>query len=135
VGPILTQPKYAVEVWLITPDTKTDSYGNPALDWNNTTETPLPGAQVLIPATRSGARSSSADDTNLSTSVEGGAIFIMTGPPIPPMTLIDVDTRLRDSEGRVWRVSGNPNIKQGLHYQSTHLTSPLHFLRREAPRA
>lgn len=135
MGATLIYGKYATQVWLLTPGSATDSYGDPSNDWEHPTETPLPGAEILIPATRSGARASAADDTATSTTVEGGAIFLWVGPAIPPMTDIGLDSRFLDTQGRVWRVAGNPNIKIGRHFQASHLTAPLHFLQKRAPRA
>lgn len=122
-------------VWLLTPATKTDGYGNAADDWANATQTPMPGAEILIPATRSGARASAADDTNTSSTREAGAVLIMAGYPMSPMTDVNVSSRFLDADGRVWRVAGEVNIKRGQHAASTHLTVPLHFASRGAPRA
>lgn len=106
-------------VYLLLPSDKTDSYGDPLSDWSDPTKVVIPGAEI---------QRNTTEDKDLATGTQTDRLgkMIATGRAgeLAIYRLVDHGSRL-EQDGKVWRVTGEPNIKQGLINSNTHLTASL----------
>lgn len=114
-------------VYLLLPSTGTDSYGDPLPSWDSPTRVEIPGAELQRNATED-------KDVNSGTQTErlGKMIATGRGPEMLVYSMVNESARI-EQDGKVWRVTGEPNIKQGLINGNTHLTASLTRTTVEAP--
>ncbi len=114
-------------VYLLVPTAATDSYGDPVDSWANPTPVLIPGAEIQ--------RNSTVDkDINTGTQTErlGKMIATGRGPEMLVYSMVTPSSRIRQGND-VWRITGEPNVKQGLINTNTHLTASLTRTTVEAP--
>lgn len=106
-------------VYLLRPSETTDSYGEPVYDWATPVRLVIPGAEL---------QRNSTEDKDLATGTQtdrlGKMIATGRGPEMLIYSLVNESSRI-EQDGKVWRVTGEPNIKQGLINGNTHLTASL----------
>lgn len=114
-------------VYLLIPSPGTDSYGDPLPSWDNPTRVEIPGAELQRNATED-------KDVNSGTQTErlGKMIATGRGPEMLVYSQVNENSRI-EQDGKVWRITGEPNIKQGLINGNTHLTASLTRTTVEAP--
>lgn len=122
---MLAETRRSSPVFLLSPRTRTDSYGDTVSDWSNPTQTVLPGATIQT-------RTTADKDINVGTTTERQAVLIVQGQPGGVLSLVTNDSRVMQDD-LVWRVNGSPNIKRGLMFGNTHLTATLARTTTEAP--
>lgn len=104
-------------VYLLLPSDTTDSYGDPILSWDDPVRIAIPGAEIQ--------RNTTEDkDVNTGTQTDRLGKLIATGRELATYRLVDETSRV-EQDGKVWRVTGEPNIKIGLLSGNTHLTASL----------
>lgn len=106
-------------VYLLLPGRGVDSYGDPINEWDEPTRVQIPGAEI---------QRNTTEDKDLATGTQtdrlGKLIAAGHGPELAIYRLVDETSRI-EQDGKVWRVTGEPNIKQGLINTNTHLTASL----------
>lgn len=106
-------------VYLLIPSQATDSYGDPISGWDNPTRIVIPGAEI---------QRNTTEDKDLPTGTQtdrlGKMIATGRGPEMLIYSQITESSRI-EQDGKVWRITGEPNIKQGLINSNTHLTASL----------
>lgn len=106
-------------VYLLLPRRTTDSYGDPIFDWANPQRVPIPGAEI---------QRNTTEDKDLATGTQtdrlGKMIATGRGPEMLIYSQVTESSRI-EQDGKVWRITGEPNIKQGLINSNTHLTASL----------
>lgn len=106
-------------VYLLLPSNALDSYGDPVLDWNTLVRVAIPGAEL---------QRNTTEDKDLATGTQterlGKMIATGRGPDLLIYAQVDETSRI-EQDGKVWRITGEPNIKQGLINGNTHLTASL----------
>jgi hypothetical protein len=124
---VLRETSRQSPVYLLIPSTGTDSYGDPLPSWDNPTRVEIPGAELQRNATED-------KDVNSGTQTErlGKMIATGRGPEMLVYSMVNENSRI-EQDGKVWRVTGEPNIKQGLINGNTHLTASLTRTTVEAP--
>lgn len=114
-------------VYLLIPTPGTDSYGDPLPTWDNPTRERIPGAEIQ--------RNTTEDkDVNSGTQTDrlGKMIATGRGPELLIYSRVNENSRI-EQDGKVWRITGEPNIKRGLINGNTHLTASLTRTTVEAP--
>lgn len=116
---MLRETSRQAPVYLLVPTETLDSYGDPVLDFVNVTRVIIPGAEI---------QRNTTEDKDLATGTQtdrlGKMIATGRGPELSIYRLVDETSRV-EQDGKVWRVTGEPNIKQGLINSNTHLTASL----------
>lgn len=106
-------------VYLLLPSKTEDSYGDPVYDWNTPQRIVIPGAEV---------QRNTTEDKDLATGTQtdrlGKMIATGRGPEMLIYAQVNESSRI-EQDGKVWRITGEPNIKQGLINGNTHLTASL----------
>lgn len=114
-------------VYLLIPTSGTDSYGDPLPTWSAPTRLHIPGAEIQRNATED-------KDVNSGTQTDrlGKMIATGRGPEVLLYRQVTETSRI-EQDGKVWRITGEPNIKQGLINGNTHLTASLTRVTTGAP--
>lgn len=106
-------------VYLLVPSTSLDSYGDPIYDWDSPQRVIIPGAEI---------QRNTTEDKDVATGTQtdrlGKMIATGRGPEMLIYSQVTNASRI-EQDGKVWRVTGEPNIKQGLINSNTHLTASL----------
>lgn len=114
-------------VYLLLPTPSTDSYGDPLDDWANPLRIIIPGAEI---------QRNTTEDKDVATGTQtdrlGKMIATGRGPEMLVYSQVTSASRI-EQDGKVWRITGEPNIKQGLINSNTHLTASLTRTTVEAP--
>lgn len=106
-------------VYLLVPSQGTDSYGDPLPTWAEPTRILIPGAEL---------QRNTTEDKDLNTGTQtdrlGKMIATGRGPELLIYSQVTETSRI-EQDGKVWRITGEPNIKRGLINGNTHLTASL----------
>lgn len=106
-------------VYLLVPTPSLDSYGDPIDDFGAVTRVVIPGAEIQ--------RNSTEDkDVAIGSQTDRLGKLIATGRAheLDIYRMVNEASRI-EQDGKVWRIQGEPNIKQGLINTNTHLTASL----------
>lgn len=114
---MLRETNRQAPVYLLLPSRATDSYGDPVNDWSEPTRLAIPGAEI---------QRNTTEDKDLPSGTQTDRLgkMIATGRELDIYRLVNETSRL-EQDGKVWRVTGEPNIKIGLLSGNTHLTASL----------
>lgn len=106
-------------VYLLVPTAGLDSYGDPIDNFGEPTRVLIPGAEI---------QRNSTEDKDLATGSQTDRLgkLIATGRAheLDIYRMVTEASRI-EQDGKVWRIQGEPNIKQGLINTNTHLTASL----------
>lgn len=104
-------------VYLLQPRSTTDSYGDPILSWADPIRIRIPGGEI---------QRNSTEDKDVATGTQTDRLgkFLATGREVDIYRLIDESSRL-EQDGKVWRVTGEPDLTIGVMSGNTHLSASL----------